>query len=127
MVSRGVAEPVAQMQRHGDAAEEVAADPDGAAPRFERNVQQHGGQQAKYGKADRHDRAGDPATARAGSQGDERANVPQHGEHRGHNREPAPSFTRAAPVHQEEVQQHPEDHRAGAMADGIDQDRLVDT
>ena len=121
-----MAEPVSQVKRHGHAAEDVTGDPHSAAPRSQRDVQQDGGQQAQDGEAEGHDGAGDLAAAVAGCQRDERAEIPEHRQRGGHHRQAAAFVARAPPVHQEEIQQHPEDHSAGAVADGVYENRLVD-
>ena len=120
-----VAEPVRQVERHGHAAQDVTGDPKRAAARLQRDVQQHRRKQAQDGKAEGHDGAGDLAGARTSGQRHEGPQIPEHRQGGGHRRQTGALLARAPAVHQEEVQQHPEDYGAGRVADGVDENRLV--
>ena len=123
--SRGSGDDVRDMEKDGNGAEEIPGHPQDFSKGPERDLQEHGGQEAQGREADGGDDVGGRVVAFASREADERSGVPQHGEGRGQGWKDAAIFACAPPADDEEIEEDPEDENSGAMANGVDQDGTV--
>ncbi len=81
-----IAGDLAEVGRHGDAAEDVAADDQRRLSIFQREMQQHRREQAKHRKTDRDHQVEDHGRQAGPHEHHQGAEVPHHRQHRGESR-----------------------------------------
>jgi hypothetical protein len=117
---------VSDVQNDGAGAENVTANPNCPVVRFQRDMKQHGRQQAEHRKTCRDNDVRRHPAPRSSSQSNQGTDIPQERETGSQNRQHRPLLRPAPPVRQKEIQQHAKDDRAAAVPDGIYQGGFVD-
>ena len=125
MKARRARQQVGHVQADRDYAEHIARGPYGSLQSSERNVEQHGRQQAQRGETDRGDNVRCVVGSLAARERDQRSGVPQHRKTGGERRQDAALLARSPPTDDKEVKEDAENQHSGAVADGVDQDGTV--